>query len=255
MADNANLPPTGPSPDQRAAAARQVLRGADAATLATSSGPQPHAALVTHACLADATPVLLLSDLSRHTAHLRANPLCALLCVMPDPDAQDSANPQTQPRLSLSCYARPDADPALRARYLARRPYAGLYADFGDFRFWRLTILSAQFVQGFARAFSLGAEELAPDPAAAARIEAAEPELIRCLNQQHAPALARFGRAHTGALADWRATGVDPDGCDLMAGPHWARLSWGDTLDWPDRLPSLLETALARAAALAYRSS
>ncbi len=59
--------------------AAALMLGARSATLATAANGIPHAALVTPALDDDAQPLLLLSDLSTHTAQLRANPACALL--------------------------------------------------------------------------------------------------------------------------------------------------------------------------------
>jgi putative heme iron utilization protein len=61
--------------------------------------------------------------------------------------------------------------PALKARWLARHPYAALYADFGDFALWRIRPMGALLVGGFARATRLKLAELLPDHAA---LEAAE---------------------------------------------------------------------------------
>ncbi|MBN8900953.1 MAG: pyridoxamine 5'-phosphate oxidase family protein, partial [Rhodospirillales bacterium] len=59
--------------------ARRLLRAARSATLASSAEGQPFASLVTPATTADLGLLLLLSDLSEHTRHLRADPRCALL--------------------------------------------------------------------------------------------------------------------------------------------------------------------------------
>ena len=59
--------------------ARKLLRAARAGTLASSLDGQPFAVLVTPACAPDLSVLLLLSDLSEHTRHLRAEPRCAVL--------------------------------------------------------------------------------------------------------------------------------------------------------------------------------
>jgi putative heme iron utilization protein len=59
--------------------ARKLLRAARAGTLASSAQGQPFASLVTPACAPDLSVLLLLSDLSEHTRHLRADPRCSLL--------------------------------------------------------------------------------------------------------------------------------------------------------------------------------
>jgi len=198
---------------------RCLLRAARVATLATTDAAgQPYAALTTPAFLADLSPVLLLSTLSEHTRQLRDDPRCALLATGVAPDA----NPQTAPRITLICEAMMDPDPALRARYLAIHPYAALYADFGDFAFWRLSILRASFVGGFALAGRLTAAALVPSPDATAALLAAEPSVLDHCNTDHADALAVLGGGGEG----WRMVTADSDGCDLAQGEIVRRVAW-----------------------------
>jgi putative heme iron utilization protein len=133
------------------AEAADLLRSVRVGTLATVADGAPYAALVTPALGADGAPLLLLSELSAHTRHLQANPACCLLIVGP----AASENPQTAPRLALTCRAALEADPAARPHYLATHPYAALYAGFQDFAFWRLEIEAAHYVGGFAAAAAI----------------------------------------------------------------------------------------------------
>src|SRR5580658_6830374 len=95
--------------------ARKLLRAARAGTLASSTDGQPFASLVTPACAPDSSVLLLLSDLSEHTRHLRAEPRCA---VMVAGEATDR-NPQTAPRVTVTGLAERIDDAALKARWLA----------------------------------------------------------------------------------------------------------------------------------------
>lgn len=198
--------------------ARQLLRAARAGTLATSLQGQPYASLVTPACAPDLSLLLLLSDLSEHTRHLRAEPRCSVLVA----GAPESANPQTAPRVSVTGLAEVISDTALKARYLAIHPYASLYADFGDFALWRIRPLGGLYVGGFGRAARLRVADLAPDPAAVAAIAAAEAGIIAHCNADHRDALA----AIAGSAEEWRMVAVDADGCDLAAGERVIRIRW-----------------------------
>jgi putative heme iron utilization protein len=131
--------------------AASLLTGARTGTLATISGGGPHAALVTPAMGTDGAPVLLLSELSAHTRHLRANPACALLITGTPADE----NPQTAPRILLSGIAQRTDDPDAATRFLKTHSYANLYFGFGDFHFWRLIASDAHYVGGFAAAAPL----------------------------------------------------------------------------------------------------
>src|SRR3954468_20524162 len=115
--------------------ARRLLRAARSGALATAAdGGQPFASLVTPASAPDLSLLLLLSDLSEHTRHLRAEPRCSLLFA----GVPEHANPQTAPRVTVTGLAEQATDPALKFRYLAVHPYAGMYAEFGDFAIWRI---------------------------------------------------------------------------------------------------------------------
>lgn len=206
--------------------ARRLIRGATAATLATQLEGQPFAALVTPAPAPDLSPLLLLSGLSEHTRQLKAEPRCALLFTGPAAEA----NPQTAPRISVTGLAAPvpeEEAPALKARWLARHPYAGLYADFRDFSLWRIRIGAALLVGGFARATRLRTAELEPDPEAVATLLAAEPGILAHVNEDHADAVALIAERLLGAAPGaWRLVAVDVDGCDISDGNQTVRLAF-----------------------------
>lgn len=212
MADTAN--------DRAATAwqARTLLRAARSGTLATTTGGQPFAALVTPATAPDLSLLLWLSTLSEHTRHLMAEPRCAVLVA----GTPETANPQTAPRLSVTGLAERIEDPALKARWLAAHPYAALYADFGDFALWRIRPVGALFVAGFARATRLRQAEWLPDAGAVARVAAAAEGIIAHCNADHAGAMAELA----GAPGDWRMVAVDVDGCDLACGEATRRVAW-----------------------------
>ena len=131
--------------------AAALLQAARSGTLATIEAGQPHAALVTPALGPDGSVLLLLSELSAHTRHLRADPRCALLVTGTAADE----NPQTMPRVTLRGTAHPIRDDAARAAYLQHHPYAQLYAGFADFHLWTLKPEEIFYVGGFSAAASL----------------------------------------------------------------------------------------------------
>jgi putative heme iron utilization protein len=198
--------------------ARTLLRAARVGTLATSAQGQPYASLVTPACAPDLGILLLLSDLSEHTRHLRAEPRCSILVC----GTAEGPNPQTAPRVTVTGIAEVVAEPALKLRYLAVHPYASLYADFGDFALWRVRPAGGLMVGGFGRAARLRASDLTPDPASVAAIEAAAPSIISHCNDDHADALA----AIAGTEGAWRMVTVDVDGCDLALEERVTRVPW-----------------------------
>ena len=204
--------------DAPAWAARKLLRAARVGTLATSAAGQPFASLITPACAPDLAILLLLSDLSEHTRHLRADPRCSVLVN----GVSEDANPQAAPRVTVTGVAETVADAGLKARFLAVHPYASLYADFGDFALWRIRPMGGLYVGGFARAARLRAAELTPDAGAVAAIAAAEAEITIHCNTDHADAMA----AIAGSPGAWRMATVDVDGFDLALEERVIRVHW-----------------------------
>lgn len=221
--------------------ARKLLRAARAGVLATQQDGQPFAGLVTPATDADGSVLLLLSDLSEHTRQLRADGRCAVMVS----GAATEANPQTAPRLTLRGRAEITPDAACRARWLAAHPYAAFYADFTDFNLWRIELSDAAYVGGFARAFKLDAEDLAPDAAAIAAVAAASPGIMTHCNADHADTLALLAGGGSG----WTMAAVDVDGCDLSDGTVSRRIAWPASVADPLGVRAAL-IALARTARL-----
>ena len=205
--------------------ARRLLRAARAGTLASVKDGQPFASLVTPACAPDLSVLLLLSDLSEHTRHLRAEPRCSVLVT----GSPEGANPQTTPRVTITGSAERLLDAALKTCYLAVHPYAAQYADFTDFSLWRIRPLAGLYVGGFGRAARLRATDLTPNPDAVAALAAAASGILAHCNADHPDALA----AIAGSPGDWRMVTVDVDGCDLAQAERVIRIHWGATVTDP----------------------
>jgi len=213
MADDAEAP---------AWVARKLLRAARAATLASTAEGQPFASLVTPASAADLSVLLLLSDLSEHTRHLRADPRCAILVV----GAATDQNPQTAPRVTVTGLAETIDDAGLKRRWLAVHPSGALSAEFGDFHLWRIRPRAALFVGGFARANRLKQADLTPDPAAVAALAAAEADILAHCNADHAEAMTTLAHSVGGSGDGFRMVGADVDGCDLGREEQVVRVPW-----------------------------
>lgn len=222
-------PVTDASKAQPARAAVHLLRAARAAALATSDAGQPFASLVTPATAWDGSVLMLLSGLSPHTRHLRADPRCSLLVTGPAPEA----NPQTAPRLTIVGAATPESNPALKGRWLALHPYAAFYAELPDFSLWRLRPERGHFIGGFASAHRFQAAELVASQDGAAALEAAEPDIMEHCNNDHPDAMDAIAAAHGGDGDGWRMVGCDPDGCDLARGDNALRIAWSNPVSEP----------------------
>lgn len=206
-------------------AARRVLRLAAAGSLATlTETGAPFASLVTVATTAEGEPILLLSTLAVHTRNLKRDPRASLLLVGPGGETGD---PLAGARLTLVGSVAPDREAATRRRFLARHPEASGYADFADFAFHRLAVAGAHLVAGFGRIVDFGRDEVLTDCSAASDLLTAEESAIDHMNTDHAEAVRLYATRLLGEPdADWRITGLDPDGVDLGAGPLRARLDF-----------------------------
>ena len=131
------------------ALARRLTRAADRAVLATAlaGDGRPYASLVLMACDPGGSPLLLLSNLAEHTRNLTADPRVSLLVD----GTAGHEDPLTGPRLTLLGRVAATDAPGCRARFLARHPESAAYADFGDFRFYRVSIERGHLVAGFGR--------------------------------------------------------------------------------------------------------
>jgi len=142
----------------------RVLRGGRWAALATHGDGVPLASMVAYACEPGFAGLLLhLSRLSAHTRNLLASPVTSI--VISEPDSERVRNPQTLARVSIQGEARTLGEDAsgyaeARALYEKRFPDSSPLFGFGDFLLFRLVPREARFVAGFARAYTIDAEEL-----------------------------------------------------------------------------------------------
>ena len=232
------------------AEAKRLLRGVRAGSLATLNGASaPFASLVTVATDHDGSPLILVSQLSAHTRHLDRDARCSLLLA-----EGGEGDPLRHPRLTVTGAAAkitdPDARRAVRARFLARHPAAALYADFGDFSFWRVAMDQAHLNGGFARAARFPALRLLTPTADAQELIAAEAGAVAHMNADHRDALDLYARVIAGRPGGpWIATGIDPDGMDLSCGDLTARIPFPERIGTPGGLRKALvrmaETARA----------
>jgi hypothetical protein len=211
------------------ALAKALLRATRAGTLGTldRNTGHPFVSLVNVATDVDGAPVILTSRLSTHTANLEHDARASVLLA-----ETGKGDPLAHPRLSvLGAFARigkESADDArVRRRFLARHPKSELYADFGDFAFWRMRVASAHLNGGFARAADLKAEDVLTDVSGADDLIAAEEGAVAHMNTDHVEATRLYATKLLG-MEDgaWRISGLDPDGADLTAGDRTARLAF-----------------------------
>jgi len=206
--------------------ARTMLRGIRVASLGTidRNTGHPVTTLTTVATDTDGAPLILISNLSSHTANLKADGRASLLLAR-----HGKGDPLAHPRLTvLGAFRRVEGEEEvkrLKARFLARNPKSQIYIDFPDFSIWRLDVAAGHLNGGFARAADIAGTDLLADVGDAADLIAAEAGAIAHMNEDHAEAVSLYATVLAGEEpGPWKLTGVDPEGFDLAAGDRTARV-------------------------------
>lgn len=246
------------------------MRAADRATLATSlrgNGPEggepgwPYPSLVQVALDLDGTPLLLLSTLADHTKNIAADPRVGLLFDGTVWGTAGGTQPLAGARVSVLGHAERSDDPRHRARFLARHPGASLYAGFGDFGLYKVSVRNAHLVAGFGRVHWLTSAELLLPKVPIALAEA-ESDILAHMNTDHSDAIRLYATVLGGGAnkwagdadgADgklWMMTGIDPDGCDLRCGGRIARVDFDQRVEDPTGARVMLAGLARRARAI-----
>lgn len=208
--------------DTRAETVRQLLRRAATASLATTMATDatPYASLVLVATDPAGQPLLLLSDLAVHSRNIAKNASVSLLIS----EQSGNRDPLTLPRISVEGYLQALDDSSLQARYLRRFPSARDFAEFADFKLYRMTVSRAHLVAGFGEIHWLDAEKFLIDPGFLQNGEA-EADIINHMNTDHADAVQELVTAAMNTPADgWEICGIDREGMDLRQGWQYERI-------------------------------
>lgn len=206
---------------EAAALGRRLMRGCERAALATSYHGAPYVSLVLVAADLNASPLLLLSDLARHSRNIVFDPRVSLLLD----GTEGHADQLDGPRLTLLGRAQTEIEPRLRSRFTARHPSSAAYAGFADFRIYRIAVERGHLVAGFGRIEWIDGADLRF--AGSGALLATEPSILAELNQTRAAAIDACAQKLLGrAQAGWRATGIDAEGIDLRCGGDTARIDF-----------------------------
>ena len=224
--------------------AKSLLRATRSGALSTldRNTGYPFASLVNIGTEPDGTPVILVSGLATHTANLEEDGRASLLLA-----ETGKGDALAHPRLTvLGNFALVDRDSAehaqARRRFLARHPKSELYADFPDFAFWRMSVVSAHLNGGFARAADLTAMDVLTDVSGAQSLLETEEAALSHMNADHAEACRLYATKLIGAPEGaWRCVGIDPDGLDLQYGQTGLRLPFPQRVTDPTGLRSTLK--------------
>jgi heme iron utilization protein len=229
-----------PTPDfNPAQAAKKLLREARSGALATlmTSAGDPYCSLVNVATAADGAPLLLISRLAVHTKNILADPRVSLMV-----DERKEGDPLQGGRVMLMGTAAATDDPQARRRYLDRQPEAEMFAGFGDFAFYAMTIKAAHLVAGFGRIVDLKPHDVLTETGDAAELIAAEPEILAHMNADHIDTVRLYATKLLGARdGAWRCVGCDPEGLELQLDRTALRLAFPQRVRAPGVLRQVLK--------------
>ncbi|PWR25026.1 heme iron utilization protein [Zavarzinia aquatilis] len=174
----------------------------------------PYVSLVLAAVDHAGRPLIFISGLAEHTKALLAEPRASLLF---DGTAGHLAR-LTGARVSLVGRMVRIDDEGLKDRFIARHAEAQMYRDFPDFSLWRMEPERAHLVAGFGRIHWIPAAEFLFDDRPCVALAEDEAGIVGHMNADHADAVGLYATALLGLpAAEWRMTGLDPEGADLMA--------------------------------------
>lgn len=208
------------------------------ATLMVGTG-DPYCSLVNVATAFDGAPIILISRLAVHTRNVLADSRVSLML-----DERAPGDPLEGTRIMLSGKAEQATDDnreMLRRRYLNAHPSAADYADFADFSFFVIRPSGAHLVAGFGRIVDLKPEQFLTDISDADELILAEQGAVDHMNEDHREALALYATKLLAAeAAEWRCSGCDPEGLDLMADGRTLRLEFPERVTTPGALRKML---------------
>ncbi|MGC2589365.1 MAG: DUF2470 domain-containing protein [Pseudolabrys sp.] len=219
-------------------AAKKLLREGRSGALATlmpRSG-DPYCSLVNVATAIDGAPLFLLSNLALHTKNILADARVSLML-----DERKDGDPLEGARVMLmgSCAK---TDPAVAGAYLRRHLEAEMFANFGDFAFYRMEIGRAHLVAGFGRIVDVGPKDLLAGMSDAQALVESETGAIAHMNEDHADACRLFATKLLGGPdGDWRCVGIDPEGLELQQGRMALRLPFPRRVTGPGPLRAVLK--------------
>jgi len=238
------------TPDfEPAKAVRSLLRRSRQGALATlmAGSSDPYCSLVNVASHPDGSPVLLISRLAIHTKNLLADARVSLML-----DERVEGDPLEGSRIMLSGHAEEVTSDRqiVRQRYLNAHPSAEAFVDFKDFSFFRIHLSGTHLVAGFGRILDLKPAQFLTDISDAGALLEAEQSAVEHMNTDHQEALGLYATRLLGAgAADWRCSGLDPEGIDLQAGNKTLRLDFPERVTGPGELRKMLVRLVERARA------
>ncbi len=228
---------------------RQLIRSASRGYLSTFFDPNtfkikkiksnksfPYSTFTLTAFDYDLSPIILLSNLSEHTTNVNNNNLVSLMLCEEQklykffPKFKNSSfnyeDPMSRPRITLIGNLRKTKNQNHKKRFLLRHPTAKLYAGFSDMNFFKLTIIGAHLIGGFASVKWFSKNDLICK--GFLNFESSESSIISHMNECHKESInlyvsKLFEGSYSKLKTEWSLVGIDPEGFDLRRKDNLAR--------------------------------
>ncbi len=238
-------------------ATRQLVRSSTKGYLSTNFDPSkfknkkinvknnfPYSTFTLAAFDYDLSPLVLLSKLSEHTTNILNNNLVSLMLCEEQKLYQhfpkfkknpfNYEDPMSRPRVTLIGKLRITKKLNLKDRFLLRHPTSKLYAGFSDMNFYRLDIIGAHLVGGFASVKWFSKNELICKEHL--NFEEFEPDIISHMNDCHQESINLYVSEllkvnSTSSKEKWKIVGIDPDGFDLRKKERTLRYCFDKTIN------------------------
>lgn len=214
-------------------AAKDIMRLSRYGAIAVLEAETSHPIVTRTNCALtmEGDPVFLMSDLAAHTKGLKQDARSSLMLGEPG-----KGDPLAHPRLTLIgnttavgtvTDSEQKREALQRGRYITRHPKAELYNQLPDFHLYQMKIERALFNAGFGKAYTLTRADLILPDEMTSNLKHAESGIISHMNEDHGDAIDHYAKEHCNHQGEnWRMTGCDPEGVDLMRGDEAARLNF-----------------------------
>ena len=237
-------------------ATRQLIRSSTRGYLSTHFEPStfktkkiesevsfPYSTFTLTAFDYDLSPILLLSNLSEHTSNIKNNPMVSLMLCEENKmykffpkfkgGGSDYEDPMSRPRITLIGKLKISKNKNHKKRFLSRHPASNLYSEFSDMNIFKLDILGAHLVGGFASVKWFKNKDLLCEKFD--NFEESEYEIVSHMNSCHNESLDLYVnkliKPFPRLKDKWKLIGIDPDGFDLRRQGNLTRFAFENQIN------------------------
>ena len=243
-------------------ATRQLIRSASKGYLSTEFDPKsfntkrtkikdkfPYSTFTLVAYDYDASPIVLLSDLSEHTTNIKKQKKVSLMVCeeekiykfFPKFKKQfvNYEDPMSRPRVTLIGEIKKTVNKSHHERFLNRHPASKLYSNFSDMNFYKIKINSAHLIGGFAHVKWFKNKELLCNKFE--NFNEMEEGIITHMNNEHQKSIDLYAKNLLKLrTVGWKIVGIDPDGFDLRKKHKLARCYFDKEVNDAKKLRGIL---------------